>query len=118
MFALDNPAITDGLPAWQAWAEQLTALAAQHPNDLVVADARRHAERVMTILAEYPEGLNARDPQFREVVRALRRATPPDDPATAEAKARAWAEANADFIKDYNARVERGELIFNDLRHF
>lgn len=69
MFALDNPAVTDGLPAWQAWSESLNALAQQHPEDRTIADAQAHSARMIRLLTEYPQGLSAQDPRFRAAVR-------------------------------------------------
>jgi antitoxin CcdA len=40
------------------------------------------------------------------------------DPAGAEARARKWAEENAEAIKAYNARVERRGMFGTDLRRW
>ena len=40
------------------------------------------------------------------------------DPAGAEARARRWAEENAEAIKDYNARIRRRGLIGDHFRRW
>jgi len=70
-FSLDSPAVTDGLPAWQAWAHRLDSLSARDRASPTVAAERKRAGRVILILTQYPNGLDATTPGFRQIVRDL-----------------------------------------------
>jgi antitoxin CcdA len=47
---------------------------------------------------------------------ALRRALSKADPAAADARARKWAEENAEAIADYNRRIRERGLIGTEFR--
>ena len=74
MMSIDSPAVTDGLPAWKEWAQELEELARKSPEnqrDISLKSERLRAARVIEILEKHPQGLSAKDPAFKAVVRAL-----------------------------------------------
>ncbi|KGC30005.1 MULTISPECIES: hypothetical protein [pseudomallei group] len=71
MMLLESPAVTDGLRAWEAWVAKLDKMPARDRADRTVIAERKRAMKVIYILQKYPQGLDARSPNFRQVVREL-----------------------------------------------
>lgn len=74
MFALESPAVVDGLDAWKAWKRQLGSLSAQDRKDPMVVAAIARAEQVIRIFQTHPQGMSAKAVGFKAAVRASRAA--------------------------------------------
>ena len=69
MMLLESPAPSAGIAAWRRWARQLEALPTRMAGDASVKLAKSRAEKMIRIMAQFPEGMSVKDPNFLKTVR-------------------------------------------------
>ena len=69
MMLLESPPATAGVVAWKAWAKQLNELPISKANDQSVKLAKARAEKMVRLMTQFPNGVSAKDPNFRNLVR-------------------------------------------------
>jgi hypothetical protein len=74
MFALDSPAISDGLDAWKAWRISLSTMPPRDQRDGMVVAEKARAERIIHLLENHPQGLSVNSPEFRAALKTIRTA--------------------------------------------